>query len=204
MTTQKMALFGILAFLSFTISFLTFAAITPGYSHAVNTISELGIAGSPYAAAWNGIGFGLVGLLVLPLAWSLWHQLRPASSDSLIAILVAISGIGWSSLGLFPASPGFAPSTATTLHFVAVGTNYTAFLLAAFIFAIRLRNQPYWRSWALASLILGLLGLTTFFIPPTLLPAAISQRLALVVYFLWLLGLGWAVMRQQRPSVTKP
>ncbi len=195
MIKRKFAFFGILAFFGFLASFLVFAAITPGYSHLANAISELGIENAPYALPWNVIGFGLVGLIVLPFSWSFYKNLQPARGAAVIAILVAISGIGWSSLGLFPAAPGFQPSLATTLHFAAVSVNYLAYLSAAFLFSIIIRKEPYWRSWVPFTLILAILGLLSFFIPKTI-PAALSQRLALVVYFLWLSGMGWAVLRK--------
>jgi hypothetical membrane protein len=202
MIERKMAYFGIFAFPGFILSFLVFASITPGYSHAVNAISELGIDGAPYSLAWNVIGFGLVGLLVLPFSWSLWAGLRPTSGATIIFVFVAISGIGWSSLGLFPAAPGFQTSLPTALHFIAVSVNYLAFLIAVFFFSIKLRNEPYWKSWVPFSLIMGIFGLASFFIPKTI-PGALSQRLALIVYFLWLAGMGWALLRKPLQSTSK-
>ena len=200
MMQRKMALFGGYAFLGFVISFLGFAYLTPDYSHTVNQISELGIEGAPYAPGWNLIGFGLVGVLVLPLAWSMLMSLRPASGAGVISALVAVSGIGWTSLGVFAASPGFQPSLSTTLHFMAVTVNYLPFLIAAFVFTFKMKNKPYWKSWALFSLIMGLLGVASFFIPATILPGPVSQRLALMAYFSWLLVMGWAVYRKPLQS----
>jgi len=200
MNTQKLAIFGLFAFIAFVLSFLVFASMTPGYSHTVNAISELGMAGSPYARLWNFIGFGFVGFLVLPFAYSLLVSLRPNPSASTISILVAISGLGWMSLGLFTAAPGFQQSLPTTLHFMVSRVSYFSFLLAAFVFTIKLTRVPYWHSWVLFSLIMSLLGLASFFIPPAILPGALSQRLALVVYFLWLFGMGWAVVRKPLPA----
>jgi hypothetical membrane protein len=71
MTTYKLGIFGILAFIAFVLSFALFAYLTPGYSHFANVISELGMIGASNPLLWNLIGFGLVGFLVLPLAYSL-------------------------------------------------------------------------------------------------------------------------------------
>ena len=192
-----------LAFIGFILSFLVFAYITPGYSHTENAISELGMSGAPYAFAWNLIGFGLVGLLVIPFSWSLLVGLRSTSGARIISLLVAMSGIGWMSLGVFPAASGFQASIPTTLHFIAVTVNYLSFLMAAFLFAIKLRDEPYWKSWVPFSLVIGVLGLASFFIPKAI-PAALSQRLGLVVYFLWLFGMGWAVLRKLSPIALPP
>ena len=195
-SSNKFALLGPLAFLSFVVSFLAFAAIQPGYSHTQNMISELGMQGAPHALAWNLIGFGFTGLLALVFAWGLRKALVPARGATAVAVLVAIAGAGWSALGLFPAARGFQPSIATTLHFVAVGVNYLAFLASCIVFAISLRRDPYWRAWVPFAVILAALGLASFFIPAAVLPPALSQRLALVIYFVWLLGLGWAALRK--------
>jgi hypothetical membrane protein len=198
MIERKILILGPLAFLSFVLSFLAFAAIQPGYSHTLNMISELGMAGAPNASAWNWIGFGLTGLLALVFAWGLRATLLPERGATAVAILVAIAGAGWAALGLFPAASGFQPSVATTLHFSAVGVNYLAFLASCVVFAVSLRREPYWRSWVPFALAMAALGLASFFIPPSLLSPGLSQRLALLVYFVWLLGLGWAALRKPR------
>ena len=198
MIGRKTTILGPLAFLSFVLSFLAFAAIQPGYSHTLNMISELGMEGAPNALAWNWIGFGLTGLLALVFAWGLRAALLPGRAATAVAILVAIAGAGWTALGLFPASNGFQPSPATTLHFAAVGVNYLAFLASCVVFAISLRREPYWRPWVPFALVMAALGLASFFIPPAIVPPALSQRLALLVYFVWLLGLGWAALRKPR------
>ena len=201
MIERKILILGPLAFLSFVVSFLAFAAVQPGYSHSLNMISELGMEGAPNALAWNWVGFGLTGLLALVFAWGLRPVLLPGRAATAVPILVAIAGAGWTALGLFPAAKGFQPSLATTLHFSAVGVNYLAFLASCVVFAVSLRREPYWRSWVPFALAMAALGLASFFIPPGLLPPALSQRLALLAYFVWLLGLGWAALRKPKPIV---
>lgn len=200
MIERKIAILGPLAFLSFVLSFTAFAAIQPGYSHTANMISELGMQGAPNAMPWNWIGFGLTGLLALGFAWGLRSALLPAPGATAIAILLAIAGLGWSAMGLFPAAKGFEPSTATSLHFVAVAANYLTFLASCVVFAISLRRVQYWRAWVPLAIAMAALGLGSFFIPPSLLPPGLSQRLALLAYFVWLLGLGWAALR--KPGTT--
>ncbi len=201
MIERKLLTLGPLAFLSFVLSFLAFAAIQPGYSHTLNMISELGMAGAPNALAWNLIGFGLTGLLALVFAWGLRAALPPAGGATAVAVLVAIAGAGWTALGLFPAARGFQPSVATTLHFSAVAVNYVAFLASCVVFAVSLRREPYWQRWVPLAIVMAALGFASFFIPPGLLSPGLSQRLALLVYFVWLLGLGWAALRKPRNIV---
>lgn len=196
MVKRKTFILGPLAFLSFVVSFLVFAAIQPGYSHTLNMISELGMEGAPNALAWNWIGFGLTGLFALVFAWGLRVALVPERAATAVALLIAIAGAAWTALGLFPAAKGFEPSLATTLHFSAVAVNYLAFLASCVVFAIGMRNEPYWRRWVPFAVVLAALGLGTFFIPPSLLPPGLSQRVALLAYFVWLLALGWAALRK--------
>ncbi len=194
---RKIVFLGPLAFLSFVVSFLVFGAIQPGYSHALNMISELGMQGAPNALAWNLVGFGLTGVLALAFAWGLRAALLPARSATAVAILVAIAGAGWAALGLFPASHAFQPSSATTLHFIAVAVNYLAFLASCVVFAVGLRREVYWRRWVPLAILMAALGLGSFLIPAAIVPVGLSQRLGLLVYFVWLLGLGWAALRRR-------
>ncbi len=196
MNKHALALFGPLAFLSFVLSFVVIAYLTPGYSHLVNTISELGMPSAPYSSAMNWIGFGLTGLLAFVFALGLRAALPPSRGATAVTVLVTIAGLTWSALGGFPAADGFAASTATTLHFVAVGINYLAFVAAAVVFAAAFRRDPRRRLWVPFSIIMAVLGIGTFLIPPAVLPGAVSQRIALLAYFVWLLGLGWAAWRQ--------
>ena len=202
MFQRRLVILGPLAFLSFVLSFLAFAAIQPGYSHMRNMISELGMEGAPHALAWNWIGFGLTGLLAFVFAWGLRSALLPERAATVVAALVAIAGAGWAALGLFPAARGFQPSPATTLHFSAVTVNYLAFLASCVVFAVSLRRASYWRAWVPFAAAMAALGLVSFFIPPSLLAPGLSQRLALLVYFVWLLGLGWAALR--KPGIIAP
>ena len=124
MIERKILILGPLAFLSFVLSFLAFAAIQPGYSHTRNMISELGMAGAPNALAWNWIGFGFTGLLALVFAWGLRAALLPERGATAVAILVAIAGLAvpkWRSLS----SQAFAGTIGSILGFaVALGVTY--------------------------------------------------------------------------------
>src|SRR3989304_1137074 len=58
----------------FLVALLAFAAARTDYSHLTKAVSELGAIGAPHALAWNILGFGAVGVLVVIFAWGLWRQ----------------------------------------------------------------------------------------------------------------------------------
>jgi hypothetical membrane protein len=195
MNNKRLAWFGVLAPIVFIISYVIFSQLTPAYSNLTNAVSELGVFGASYALAWNILGFLLVGLLIIAYAWGLHLDLRPASGAIIVPILVGISGIGFAGLGLFPAEAGFGPSIRTTLHFTMVAVNFLPFILVAFVFAVRLKANPYWKNWTLFSTAMGILAIASFFIPKNI-PVGLSQRLGMGAYFLWLFVTSLALLRK--------
>lgn len=188
----QLAWAGVLAPLVLSLTLIAFAILQPDYNHATQAISDLGIQGAPFATLWNSVGFGLVGALIVGFAWSLERGLRPERGARLVAALAAISGLGWMGLGLAPAAPAFQPSTQTTVHFLMVAVNFFPFLLVAFVFGMRWRVHPYWRLWALLSLLIGMVALGSFLIPPAV-PPGLSQRIGIGAYFVWVLMMGAAL-----------
>ncbi len=193
MNKKVFAICGGLAPVTFTASLIIFSLLTPGYSNLTNAVSELGTAGAPYAFAWNLLGFVFVGLLIVAFSWDLLHS----TGATILPILIGISGIGFTGLGLFPAEAGFEPSARTTLHFAMVSINFLAFLLAAFVFAVELKANEDWKKWILFSIVMGVLGIASFFIPKSI-PGGISQRLGLGAYFAWLLVISLLSLRKQQ------
>ncbi len=188
---------GVLAPVIFTVSLILFSLATPNYSNVTNAVSELGMAGAPYALAWNILGLFLVGSLVILFAWGLHLDLLHSEGAVIVPILVALSGDGLAGAGLFAAKTGFAPSFRTTLHLLMVSVNLLSFILVAFLFAIRLKANTYWKNWIFFSALMGVLDIATFFIPQSI-PGGISQRLGLGAYFLWLFVISLALLKKQQ------
>ena len=78
MTKKQFSLGGIAASILFVTALILIAAVTPGYSHLTNAVSELGMSNAPYALLWNLLGFGVVGVLIVLFAWGLYLELRAA------------------------------------------------------------------------------------------------------------------------------
>jgi len=195
MNKKVLAWCGVLAPIVFIVSLVIFSLFTPDYSNFTNAVSELGTLGVPFAFAWNILGFLLVGVLTIAYAWGMYLDLRYSIGGIVVPILVGISGIGFAGLGLFPAEAGFEPSTRTTLHFTMVSINFLPFVLVAFIFAIRLKANEYWKTWTLFSAVMGVLAVASFFIPKNI-PVGLSQRVGMGAYFLWVFVTSLALLRK--------
>jgi hypothetical membrane protein len=195
MLKKYSALCGVLASITFAVMLLLFGAITPGYDHLNQPVSELGMSSAPYASLWNLLGFCLPGILMFVFAWSLYLEFESISGGRLIAGLVALSGLGFTGLGVFPASIDFQPSTETTLHTIMVMVSYFSFIIVSIMFAVKLRSDPHWKDLSRFSMAMGVIGLLSFAIPRTI-PVGVSQRLGLGVNFLWLMIIGFELYRK--------
>lgn len=185
---RSIALTGAGASAVFAVALLLFSAATPGYSNVTNAVSELGIGGTRPALAWNLFGFILPGVLIMIFSLAVFRGLRAVRGAAFPAVLVALTGAGWTGLGVFPADEGFRPTFATTLHFVMVSVNYLPFVLCAFAMPIVLRREQAWRTWVVFSVVAGLTAISSFFIPGHWVGPGASQRIGIGAYFVWLSG----------------
>jgi len=96
---------GISAWAVFWAASIVFGALRTHYSHVVNTISELGAGGTPYASLWNLIGFGLTGLSLAVVGVTIALQAATHSSLArrIAAVFLALAGLAIAGQGLFPA-----------------------------------------------------------------------------------------------------
>lgn len=199
MKAKRFLLCGVFAPIVFVIMLIIFSVLTPSYSNITDGVSELGVVGAPFALYWNILGFISVGMLIIAFAWGLRQSMRTGPGSVIVPILVALSGLGFAGLGMFPASEGYAPSNQTTLHLTMVSINFLTFILMTFIYAIKLKSEIYWNRWSGFSSIIGILAVASFFIPKSI-PGGISQRFGLGAYFLWLLVIGMAAIRRENAS----
>lgn len=195
MDKKQLSLGGVAAAVNFAAMLILFSAITPGYNHLTQGVSELGMSNAPQALLWNLLGFGLVGALILVFALSLYFELKTARAGIMIVMLTGSSGLGYIGLGIFPAAIGFQPSASTTLHTIMVMISFFSFTVAALVFAVNLRHDSFWKHWAIFSAVMGAIGLLSFAIPRSI-PLGVSQRIGLGANFLWLLIIGYALYRK--------
>lgn len=192
---KLLALCGMLSGVVFLLALILFGALTPGYSHLSNAVSELGMQKSSFPMLFNLTGFLLPGILAVLFSAGFYISTRPHIGSLLVTVLTGISGLGFALLGVFSAANDFYPSLETTLHFTMVTVNYLPFLVLTFLYPFRVRH-PYWTGLKYFVLMTGVIAISSFFIPPSLLPAGISQRLGLGIYFVWLFVMGLSLYKQ--------
>ncbi len=195
---RVLGVFGIVAFILIIISITVFSYLTPGYSHLTNAISELGINDKQYALEFNIFGFGIVGLLVSLFSYGLYQTIRQYKGSRLLSIIVFISGISWGILGIFSLAPNLQTTFLSNMHYVFVSINYLSFIVGVALMAIFLRKEMHWKNVIVLSIIYALIGISTFIIPTSIIPGGIIQRIAIFVYFAWILTISIPVIILER------
>ncbi len=167
-------------------------ALTPGYSHISQLISELGANGSRYGWPVRFAGFLPAGLLLLAFCMFAYRLLQKAKATTFGLIGLATYAAGYLVAAVFPCDLGCRPNTPSTSQIIHNVGGLVGYLLApAFLFALARAA----RAWPVAGHIvvagyvasaLALLGLLT--LSPTSPAAGLSQRL------LEASVLGWVAM----------
>lgn len=164
----------------FLVALLAFGAVRPDYSHLTKAVSELGVFGAPNALAWNVVGFGAVGVLIVVFAWGLWRQ----TGMRLAAVLVAICGIGFAAAGI-PADMSDMHAGTTRLHILASLVSFAGF--AAAIPAVGWALWKKGRRWfALAAITLGVAATASVLMRETSMPPGLAQRISFLASLLWI------------------
>ncbi len=190
--TRLSALAGIAAVVLLVGMTVVFGALTPGYSHWSQVISELGARGAPLGRTMGYVGIAGFGMLILLFAPTMVLARRPGPITALSAALLVIMGGGVALAGLFQCDVGCsleAPSVTMALH---VWSSFVAFLAAAaapLVLALRLRSTTEERRYLQYGLVTGLamFGVTFWImaIGPTATYLGALQRLFLVLFCSW-------------------
>jgi hypothetical membrane protein len=175
------AICGLLAPIWFIAALLAFAAARSDYSHLTKAVSELGAVGAPHALAWNIVGFGAVGVLIVVLALGVWRQV----GARVAALLIAVSGIAFAAAGVFPADMSNFDADTTRLHILA-----SLVSLAGFVIAVPFMGWRLWRSgrrgFAVAAIAFGLAVVLTLLLRETEMPPGLAQRINFLGYLTWM------------------
>lgn len=179
----------------FAVSLLGIGAATPGYEHAYEPVSFLGMRGAALAPWWNVLGFGLPGVLVAWFALAVQRPLHAAGTGSVARIgtwLLLVSGLAFAGNGVFAFDPRDTDGTSTRLHVAMLTIALLGFLPATAMFAAALRRVAGWRLLSTAGLLLGLATLLSVLqrmadvVPGLQDHPGYAQRVTLALYFLWL------------------
>ncbi|MFC4437802.1 MULTISPECIES: DUF998 domain-containing protein [Natrialbaceae] len=144
---RVLALCGMVAPASILLSALVLAMLTPNYSHAANTLSELGAQGAPYATYFNAVMI-VAGLLIVAFAVGLHRDIGGGNGSTKGPGLVAAFGL-FATVGT-GATPLDLESTAP-INLIHIGFVLIGFLsLAAgmYVVSFRMATDSRWDGYA--------------------------------------------------------
>ncbi len=166
--TRILAGAGIVGPAVFTIVTIVAGVLRPSYSQAGGSgIPELGVG--PNALLWNA-GAILFGLLIIAFAFGLHRGINEGRGSRIGPALVAVSGISYAGLGLFP----IAQSTLQLSRFFVLIVVATSIVAPLFI-ARRLGRGENWRHYRSYSLLSGAVALVVLLALSAGVSSQISQ-----------------------------
>jgi hypothetical membrane protein len=177
------------------------AAFRPSYSHVVNTLSELGAVGTPYATGWNVLGFIVPGALLALAGATIARAANPEPSPSrtLATVLLVLCGLAVAGQGLMPAemANGVADvtSASTRGHFISSLVSGAAWALGALLLVGPMKRNPNWRSLYIASAVLVVLTLLASFTLRGTLPDGLAQRIGNAFFCVWFILMSLKLIR---------
>jgi hypothetical membrane protein len=184
---------GWLAGVVFAVAMFWAGAQTPGYEHAMHSVSLLGSSAAAMPRAFNIAGFIAPGLLLAIFALALGRELRALGAGFALRLAVnflLIAGLAFAGAGLWPYTPGDADDARSQYHVAALGVAMIAMLPSMAVLAAALRARG-WRplpqlGGAFAALLLLCLVLPADrWMPGWAGLPGFSQRLALLMFFAW-------------------
>ena len=179
------------------------AAADPSYSHVSQFISELGASGAPHAQLVAAAGFAPIGALFLAFLVLASGLFPPSREKTLGAFAVASVGVAYLVSAVFPCDPG-CPSTGSPFQMVHNAFGLLEYVGAAAGFALlgaalqRSSRAAFWVCAICAALVA--VGFLAMLIPALGHVRGLSQRIAEVGIFSWLVAASWFEIRQQPRS----
>ena len=142
------------------------AAVTSGYSHASDPISQLAAEGSPHPG-WMSTGFITYGIMILGFGFLLYRSAREHRLAWLVLLFYVLHGVGFLLGGVFADDSRAVESVSTPsgiLHNVWIIIGCSSFVIGTFVFAWLKRNDPTWRLIARIIIVFLIIILLTFII----------------------------------------
>jgi len=191
MNRRRAGLLGIGAWVLFWAASIVLGAFRPSYSHLANTISELGAAGTPYARAWNVLGFIVPGVLlaIVGAVIARTANTTPSPLRTLATVLLVLSGLAVAGQGVMPAemANGVADvtSASTRGHFISSLVSGAAWAVGALLLVGPMRRSVNWRGLHIVSVVLVVLTLVAAFTLRGALPDGLAQRIGNAFFCIW-------------------
>lgn len=176
-------------------------ALTPGYSHTSQFISELGASGAPLELWVRYGGFLPAGVLLLVFCLVAAVSLPRSLPFSLGVFGLAIFAAGYLVASIFPCEPGCRPAEPSTSQLIHNVGGLAGYILApGFLFALAFagRNWPGASSLVAAGYTasgIALIGLLT--LSPSSDVVGLSQRVLEAAVLGWVVMLGLYSARQR-------
>lgn len=195
-----MGILGIAAWLLFWSATIVFAALRPSYSHIVNTVSELGAIGTPYATWWNLFGFIVPGILVAISGVAIARAAATEASPSraVASVCLALSGLAVAGQGLVPAAMSNGVADVTSLstmgHFISSLVSGIAWAVGALTLVGPMKRNPRWKRLHVVSVALVVLGLMAALTLRGALPDGLAQRIGNAFFCAWYLVMSLRLM----------
>ena len=154
-----LALCGILGPILFACVVVILGALSPGYQHMSQQMSELGADGAAHAALYNGLGLGALGGLIIAFSLGLHLGIQPARRVWIGPALLATGGLVLITTGVLSCDPGCNNySTRGVLHeYISIGIFTLA--VAPLALAGRFRKDSRWRGYVTFSIAAGVISL---------------------------------------------
>lgn len=179
MSSRPLALLGFGGFTLFWMALFGFAALRPEYSHMHNAVSELGVLRAPNMLAWNVLGFGLPGLVMLVFGWEIGRRAKP--NGVVMPALLASTGAGLLLSGIFPADLANRGGLLTQLH-IAGSMIGLLWIPGAVWFCVSVRRSSPAAFWITAAVVAALLASILL---TDSLPRGLGQRLRFAAVLSW-------------------
>lgn len=203
--SRLLAIVGAAGPMLFVVGVIVGAAVTPGYSHRSDPISQLAAFGEPYPAI-QMTGFVVFGLSMVAVAAGLWKVLRSGAAARVGTFLVGLAGGSMVLTGFFRSDPLDQETlSASGIVHLATATVLFLSLIAGFLVLSRaMRRAPQWSDLATFSLVAGLAALVflvTYSFAFELQPEWVGlwQRLLAATFVVWFLVVSRRLSRLDMP-----
>lgn len=200
MTNRLLLIAGLIGPIIFVAAVLVGAALTPGYSHVVNAVSELSQRGAPHALL-VGTLFSISAVLELLFGIGVMRVGNDSRQLRWCGCLVAAYAVMALLLAaVFPMDPiGFPVTVSGILHLVLVGTSAFSLVAAVLLGGSGMRSDLgggfLW--YSMLSVILMLLGgaATPLLISRGIEMLGLAERVTQIAYLQWLFVFAIVILR---------
>ena len=192
-----LGLAGIISPALLTATTLVVAAGRPEFSHARQTLSELGAVGQEGAVWMNLAGIIPAGVLVTAASLPVFRSFGKGPLARAGAIVLAIAGLSLAGTAVVPlgGGPGHGTPQQSTTHLALAVAGLLGLAMAPLLFALHARGRRPVSVWFWPSLVAGLVTfLCAVSIAWTAQPG-LYQRAAFAAFYVWLIAVSvWALV----------